>query len=218
MGSRRGHTRSGSLQGIRTSVAMVMSTPFSPGRDLNRPVDYSSRLRSPKRANACSIIPRRDSGFESQEPSSPEISCIGQIKLKQKWSKASKRGEKGSKDRKLLSKLKNLLFRRCIKKAEEAPAMEEEEEETFYPSLGQIKRYISGSYDGKFGDMFAEEEPTLADSQWLVLNGNSNAGENGGEGEEAPGICMEKQLCIPAIKALDVNNLSRFELQKPFST
>lgn len=94
---------------IKTQVAVLLLAPFSPGRDLKRLI-YSTRHRHTK-AQRAFLIPRTGPGFESQEPTSPKVGCLGQIKLKQKWGNASKqRAKKKSWAKFKLSKLRKFIF------------------------------------------------------------------------------------------------------------
>nr|ABK26374.1 unknown [Picea sitchensis] len=94
---------------IKTQIAVLLLAPFSPGRDLKRLI-YSTRHRHTK-APRTFIIPRRGAGFESQEPASPKVGCLGQIKLKKKWANASKhRVEKKPRAKGKLSKLWKFIF------------------------------------------------------------------------------------------------------------
>jgi len=154
---------------IRPPIAVLTVATFSPGRDLKR-LDYSTRHR-PTKARWSSVIPDNGAGFESEEPTSPEVGCMGQVKLKQKLAEASKhRTEKKPPVKGKLSKLRKFIFgshRRgdCGEGSDVCP--KEEGCRAAYPTLGHVKRYASGSYDVKYGDIFGRPQPFVAPSGWL---------------------------------------------------
>lgn len=96
---------------------------------------------------------------------------MGQIKLKQKWSKASEhRAEKKPRRtaKGVFSKLAKFIFgsrggrRDCEASSGSCPT--EKGCRTPYPMLGQLKRYTSGTYDAQFGSSFAPPNPFVAPS------------------------------------------------------
>ncbi|KAH9299034.1 hypothetical protein KI387_030716, partial [Taxus chinensis] len=122
-----------------------MPPPFSPARDINRTPHNCKRL------NYVSIIPPTDRGFESQEPMSPKVSCIGHIKMKPPQLAKP-------------SKLKKLMLGRHRKnnKAEEEDTVKGEE-----GKLGNTP----DSYEAKFGSVYVEEGPIVAKSESFMLEG-----------------------------------------------
>ncbi|XP_019173687.1 PREDICTED: uncharacterized protein At1g76070-like [Ipomoea nil] len=76
----------------KSAAISFQSLPFSPGRD-KRPAaaaDIKTHCNKGFSGPIISIIPaeaRRKSGMDTQEPSSPKVSCIGQIKHKKKMAK-----------------------------------------------------------------------------------------------------------------------------------
>jgi len=152
---------------IRSPIAVLTVAPFSPDRDFKSP----SRHRLAK-THWGSIIPRKGAGFESGEPTSPEVGCMGQIKLKQKWTKASEhRAEKkpGRTAKGTLSKLVKFIFGNrggpgdCG--AGSGDCRTEKGCRVPYPVLGQLQRYASGSYDAEFGDTFTPQKLFVAPSR-----------------------------------------------------
>ncbi|GLJ47556.1 hypothetical protein SUGI_1004320 [Cryptomeria japonica] len=86
---RPGHRPSRSLSGIRTAFAALAMPPHT--TDFNTMAfDYSPRLRFCKTVSSTSMFPSKGPGFESQEPTSPQVTCTGHIKRKPHWAKASK--------------------------------------------------------------------------------------------------------------------------------
>lgn len=149
---------------IRPPIAVLTVTTFSPGRDLKR-LDYSTRHR-PARARWSSVIPDNGAGFEAQEPTSPEVGCMGQVKLKQKLAEVSKhRTEKKPPAKGKLSKLRKFIFGspgggNCEEGSDVCPTGEGCR--AACPTLGQFKRYASGSYEVRYGDIFGRPQ-----SGWL---------------------------------------------------
>ncbi|GLJ47570.1 hypothetical protein SUGI_1004570 [Cryptomeria japonica] len=174
--TRPGHRASRSFNVIRTSVAVLpMAPPYSPAMDSNRMHDFSPKVRVCKRVNSASVLSHKDPGFESREPTSPKVSCIGQIKMKPQWVKekaaaaaAAKPAKNANNSNNKFSKLKKFMFgKRHGKKIgdnntgveePEAKPKEEVRSSEGFPSLGKIKRYSSARYDHKFGDLFVEDE------------------------------------------------------------
>lgn len=70
---------------IRNPIAVLIVAPFSPDRDIT----YSTR-HPPAKGQWGSIIPRAGARFESLEPTSAEVECLGHIKFWRKWTKPSK--------------------------------------------------------------------------------------------------------------------------------
>lgn len=172
----------------RTSALISASypiAPFSPGRDMKRPSDYSARGRPNCHARGfsgplISIIPqearekKKDNEFESHEPTSPKVSCIGQVKLKKIKCQAKVRpnGREKGKDQHgnrppmlrtkeiesepcspreaKASKLKKLLHMSREKKPAERPVSGAEPTAAAVqvPKLGQLKRFTSGRDQG----------------------------------------------------------------------
>lgn len=154
--------------------------PISPGRDIKRPGDYSARARRSFSGRGysgpmISIVPKearekkRDSGFESQEPTSPKVSCIGQVKLKKKMSKAKvkEKDRTGDRDRdrpvlrineiksehSSLRGVKALQLKKFFtisreKKPAQTVSDSEFIPEAGVPSLGRLKRFSSGRHRG----------------------------------------------------------------------
>lgn len=143
--------------------------PISPGRDIKRPGDYSARARRSFSGRGysgpmISIIPKearekkRDSEFESREPTSPKVSCIGQVKLKKHMCKAKVKAKDRSWDRPVLRikeikselssprgikalQLKKFFSFSREKKPEQTVSDSEFAPEAGVPSLGQLKRF-----------------------------------------------------------------------------
>lgn len=182
----------GSANGIlgcfpRTSALLSAPypiAPFSPGRDMKRPADYATRGRTNCNARGfsgplVSIIPqearekKEDNGFESREPTSPKVSCIGQVKLKKVRCQAKVRPNTKEKPKDIqhgnrpvlqtkeiesepasspgqakASKLKKLLHMSREKKAEQPVSRAEPTAAAVVPTLGQLKRFSSGRDKG----------------------------------------------------------------------
>ncbi|GLJ47565.1 hypothetical protein SUGI_1004480 [Cryptomeria japonica] len=162
---RPGHRPSRSLSGIRTAFAPLAMPPHA--TDFNTMAsDYSPRLRFCKRVSSTSMFPSKGPGFESQEPTSPQVTCTGHIKRKPHWAKASKQeaAAKPTKEtsdyNKKISKLKKLMLGRHHNSKNSKPT--EDDGGKCQPSLGAIKRYTSGSYEAKFGGLFVEDGPIVA--------------------------------------------------------
>jgi hypothetical protein len=89
---------------------------------------------------------------------------MGQVKLKQKLAEASKhRTEKKPRAKGKLSKLRKFIFGShrggdCGEGSDVCPTGEGCR--AAYPTLGQFKRYASGSYDVKYGDIFGRPQPS----------------------------------------------------------
>ncbi|KAI4316990.1 hypothetical protein L6164_024907 [Bauhinia variegata] len=83
----------------KAAAAMTVTfqnLPFSPGRDHNR-TENATRWLQPPGGKGLSMIPPearrkfKDGSIDSQEPTSPKVSCMGQIKHKKKQMKKYKK-------------------------------------------------------------------------------------------------------------------------------
>eukprot|EP01018_Ginkgo_biloba_P010470 Gb_28793 [translate_table: standard] len=192
MGNRAGNAILAFLPKTQSMVSYPMA-PFSPGRDVKRP-DLWSKLRS----NACrssysgpiiSIIPKEAIGkkkghsFESQEPTSPKVSCIGQVKLKKK--QTIKKSEEACKDQNRhesqqkakdrsslpaqlaeqeiksaftpkVSKLKKLLHMGSNNRGHGSQSLNVHTEEPCYPRLGKLKRFSGGREPPALANLFKD--------------------------------------------------------------
>ncbi|GLJ31765.1 hypothetical protein SUGI_0638980 [Cryptomeria japonica] len=131
--------------------------PLSPGRDYgcrhNRPGGFRCHTYLiPKEA----MEKKDDRGFEPLEPTSPKVSCIGQVKKKKQALEAKQRWRRSQDRPRLLSQTRPLITRRgpkfskmksffSGKKVTESAFCESPEiDVTNCPSLGQMKRFSSG--------------------------------------------------------------------------
>ncbi|XP_031123081.1 uncharacterized protein At1g76070 [Ipomoea triloba] len=155
----------------KSAAISFQSLPFSPGRD-KRPADIKTHCSGP----IISIIPaeaRRKSGMDTQEPSSPKVSCIGQIKhkKKQKMQHQKRSGEKQQlptkkdyarslttsfQERSSSSAAIGKIFhgRRSDASAADSSRLRDCEDA---PSLGKMKRFASG-------------RETLSDFNWTTAS------------------------------------------------
>ncbi|XVE69670.1 hypothetical protein DITRI_Ditri10aG0009600 [Diplodiscus trichospermus] len=154
---------------IAVSVAF-QNPPFSPGRD-KRPENYTGKHKAFASRGfsgpIISIIPdeaRRKSKSEAfdqtQEPTSPKVSCMGQIKHKKCIKKAKHvsppQGLKpASKLRRIFSMAKPARKSDASRNRKELPDRA--------PSLGQIKRFASGRDAFANFDWMAQIAPMEAD-------------------------------------------------------
>ncbi|XP_021284623.1 uncharacterized protein At1g76070 [Herrania umbratica] len=156
--------------------------PFSPGRDkrsdnTGKHKAYAGRGFS---GPIVSIIPdeaRRKSQsetFETQEPTSPKVSCMGQIKQKKNIRKAkcvSRPKElkpvsesSGEEVKKHASKLKRIFSMAKPARKSEASSKKTELPDRA-PSLGQMKRFTSGRDAFSNFDWMAQIAPAEADNR-----------------------------------------------------
>lgn len=158
----------------KSAAISFQSLPFSPGRDKRLAADIKTHCNKGFSGPMVSIIPaearRKSSGMDTQEPTSPKVSCIGQIKHKKKMAKHQKRS--GEKQRtgvdplptkKDYARSLTTLFqersssaigkifhaRRSDASADSSRLREDA------PSLGQMKRFASG-------------RETLSDFNWTA--------------------------------------------------
>ncbi|GLJ31767.1 hypothetical protein SUGI_0639040 [Cryptomeria japonica] len=168
------HLRSGYLKAVQRAgsnpvlacmpktasiISAYQMVPLSPGRDFacrtNRPGGIKCQI---------SLIPREamekknDHGFEPQEPTSPKVSCIGQVKKKKQACKEKHRQRKSQDRPPLPSQMKTLelgprgaklsklkSFFSSKKVTETAYFCESPEADLKNsPSLGRMKRFTSG--------------------------------------------------------------------------
>ncbi|KAK6277906.1 hypothetical protein POUND7_018229 [Theobroma cacao] len=154
--------------------------PFSPGRDkrydnTGKHKAYAGRGFS---GPIVSIIPdeaRRKSKsetFETQEPTSPKVSCMGQIKQKKNIRKAQRvsrpkelkpvSGSSEEEVKKHASKLKRIFsMAKPARKSETSSKKTELPDRA--PSLGQMKRFASGRDAFSNFDWMAQIAPAEAD-------------------------------------------------------
>jgi len=177
--------------------------PISPGRDINRPSDYCPRGRNSFSSRGysgpmISIIPqevrgkKKDSGFESQEPTSPKVSCIGQVKLRKKKChskvKAKVKDQSGDRPKEIgsercsprgakTSQLKKFFFiSRDNKKPEQPVSDSESTGEAVAPSLGQLKRFSCGrDTGGSLANVF--QDSLRGDSTCSPTNKSEDSGD-----------------------------------------
>ncbi|KAK9164598.1 hypothetical protein Syun_005500 [Stephania yunnanensis] len=162
----------------KTATVSFQNPPFSPGRD-KRVTENSSKFFKPCNNGhksfsgpIISIIPveartKSKNGFGNEEPTSPKVSCIGQIKHKNKICKANSRvnpksqtpqnqkpkqkSKKPSSDpaekvpKRSSSSIRN-IFRGAItgRKSTNCVEIQGNCEENRGPSLGQMKTFASG--------------------------------------------------------------------------
>lgn len=181
--------------------------PISPGRDINRPGDYCIRGRNSFSSRGysgpmISIIPqevrgkKKDSGFESQEPTSPKVSCIGQVKLRKKKGhskvkakvKEKDTDQSGDRPKEIgsercsprgakTSQLKKFFFiSRDNKKPEQPLSDSESTGEAVAPSLGQLKRFSCGrDTGGSLANVF--QDLLQGDSTCSPTNKSEDSGD-----------------------------------------
>lgn len=80
----RSQVPTNSFHVMRTPIAVMSVAPFSPHRDFNSPTRHR-----PSKLHRGTIVPRTGARFESLEPTSPKVDCLGHIKLRRKWTKSS---------------------------------------------------------------------------------------------------------------------------------
>lgn len=157
--------------------------PFSPGRDHNKRPKNTSKWFKQHNSHVVHMIPdeaRRKSkdggGIDSQEPTSPKVSCMGQIKHKKKQIK------KGNAKSMSLPKegTSTTAFRRMFNGAKLAgrksdaaayTTSDHEKEEVprrSAPALSEMKRFVSGrdslsNFDWKAPGQVAPEEMDHSD-------------------------------------------------------
>lgn len=161
-------TKSGILSFLPKSAAISFSShPFSPGRDKHKSHVNNKAFSGP----IISIVPvearaktTRNGSFHCQEPTSPKVSCIGQIKHRKKGfkSKSSKKLEKeksgssGSIMGRLFSSKKINGRKVGGEKTEVEVLNGAPNHGGAPPSLGQLRRFSSGreafaDFDWRFG-------------------------------------------------------------------
>ncbi|KAH9323986.1 hypothetical protein KI387_043927 [Taxus chinensis] len=152
-------------------ISANLITPMSPTRD------YTSRAnRSGVFRTQISIIPKeametkKDYGFEPREPTSPKVSCIGQVKKKKQACEERHRRRKDQdrdqdrvRDRPplpsrpvdlKLSKLKRFFSGKKL--AEPVFCESPETEKTEIPNLGEMKRFTSGRESDALANVYRE--------------------------------------------------------------
>ncbi|KAK9129367.1 hypothetical protein Sjap_009854 [Stephania japonica] len=213
----------------KTATVSFQNPPFSPGRD-KRVTENSSKFFKPCNNGhksfsgpIISIIPveartKSKNGIGFEEPTSPKVSCIGQIKHKNKICKASNRvipKSQTPKDQKPNQKLKKPssdlkekvpkrssssirnIFRGAIsgRKSTNCVEIQGNSEENRGPSLGEMKRFASG-------------RSGLGDFDWRKY---CSDGENDEEDEEkiivphsAPLMVGEGRVALEPIKEVNL--------------
>ncbi|XVE56218.1 hypothetical protein DITRI_Ditri03aG0220100 [Diplodiscus trichospermus] len=135
--------------------------PFSPGRD-KRPDIYTGKYKGCAGRGfsgpIISIIPNearrkpKSESFETQEPTSPKVSCLGKIKHKKNIKKAKPKpvsDDQSSSPREVKNKQESKLRRifsmaKPARKSDIASGNKSTELPDRAPSLGQMKRFASG--------------------------------------------------------------------------
>lgn len=184
------------------SVVMFQNPPFSPNRE-KRSSDNQNKIK----ANAAkgfsgpiiSIIPKearkkvKNGSFESQEPTSPKVSCMGQIKHKQKIHKAKRVSPprppqeaepKPQPIKKKPSTMKRLFsMKKSYGSTVDKPSVPERA-----PSLDQMKRFSSGRDAFSNFDWTAQSGPLDGRSYYS----DEEIGDSDEEEREA-----QKEVIIP---------------------
>ncbi|KAJ8772650.1 hypothetical protein K2173_027827 [Erythroxylum novogranatense] len=130
--------------------------PFSPGRDKFRCNQHGCKGFSgpiiKMIPDEVRTKPKNGGEFETQEPTSPKVSCIGQIKHKKKMNKAKRAEEKNrgasrpDELKKQTSRIRRLFSRSTTKDRRKSDASKDEKvrvPERGPPGLGQIRRFAS---------------------------------------------------------------------------
>ena len=137
------------------------STPFSPGRDHKRSSDSTNKFKAHGAGRGfsgpmISMIPveahwrSRSGNFDRQEPTSPKVSCMGQVKDKHKkripkTKRASPPKESKPREMKKQHSTLRRIFRssnsgrKSDASSDDKPSLPDRA-----PSLGQMKRFSSG--------------------------------------------------------------------------
>ncbi|XP_008813523.1 uncharacterized protein At1g76070-like [Phoenix dactylifera] len=129
----------------------VSHPPLSPGREnASKPKAFHNKAFS---GPIISIVPvearrkeKNGGSFDAQEPTSPKVSCIGQIKRKKVC--RSKRSSPPQQERKPRTFIIRRMFRRMVRPSRRTDAAESSEGRPAVlgtaPPLGQMKRFTSG--------------------------------------------------------------------------
>lgn len=182
----------------KAATFSVSNPSYSPGRRSDK--GFSGPI--------VSIIPKdaqhkkRTNSGRGGEPTSPKISCMGQIKnkKKKKVSAAERKKEKETKKptrrKRLFCSCFNGLFRRKVRPGGEPPEKEVEERmetkrfpavaSAAAPRLGQIRRYQSGretlagfdwrkAMEEKYGEDEVEDETFIPHSAPILVGGGAVA-------------------------------------------
>ncbi|KAJ8618215.1 hypothetical protein MRB53_014401 [Persea americana] len=165
----------------KTAAAAFSKPPFSPGREKNS-IKLKGHTAKGLSGPIISIVPseaRRKSkngSFREQEPTSPKVSCIGQIKHKKKICHA-KRVPPPIQDRKKIFAV-GRVFRgaKAGRRKSDADADKVVGSAAGVPSLGQMKRFSSGrdalaNFDWEDGGESDEEEFRVPHSAPLERGG-----------------------------------------------
>lgn len=138
-----------------SAINFQNSAPFSPGRDHKRSSENASKVKAHGAGRGfsgpmISMIPAearrrsRSGNFDRQEPTSPKVSCMGQIKIKHK-----KRIQKTKESKPREMKKQQSALRRIFRSAKpgrksDASSVESPSQPDRAPSLGQMRRFSSG--------------------------------------------------------------------------